>query len=65
MIIKRQKFKTWGELKKQALRYEQLGYVCEVRGWPDISNNVLTVSDGEEEQDGGQEKTGQTENQTL
>lgn len=54
MIIKRETFKTWAELKKKALKYEQLGFKCEVRGWADISNNILTVSDGEEETDGGQ-----------
>ena len=54
MIIKRESFKTWAELKKKALKYEQLGFVCEVRGWADISNNILTVSDGEEETDGEQ-----------
>ena len=45
MIIKRESFKTWAELKKKALKYEQLGFKCEVRGWADISNNILTVSD--------------------
>lgn len=54
MIIKRESFKTWAELKKKALKYEQLGFKCEVRGWADISNNILTVSDGEEETDGEQ-----------
>ena len=55
MIIKRQKFESWAALRKAALKYEQLGYACEARGWADISNNILTVSDGEEETDGGEQ----------
>ena len=49
MVIKRIKYKTWSELKKDALKYELQGYICEVKGWADISSNILTISDGMEE----------------
>lgn len=48
MEIRRIKYKSWAELKKQALKYEQLGFICEVKGWADISANVLTISAEEE-----------------
>lgn len=49
MVIKKIKYNTWTELRKEALKYEQQGYVCEVKGWEDIRNNMLTISDGVEE----------------
>ena len=49
MVIKKIKYNTWTELRKEALKYEQQGYVCEVKGWEDIRNNMLTISDGMEE----------------
>lgn len=64
MIIKRESFKTWAELRKKALKYEQLGFKCEVKGWADISNNILTVSDGEEDPD-GEKRADQIETQAL
>lgn len=51
MVIKRIKYNTWSELRKQALKYEQLGYKCEVKGWADIGSNTLTISSEEEEDD--------------
>lgn len=51
MVLKRIKYSSWSELRKQALKYEQLGYVCEVKGWADIGNNVLSISESMEEED--------------
>lgn len=43
MIIKKIKFNNWEELKKTAIRYNDMGYEVEVRGWNDISGNILTI----------------------
>lgn len=48
MIIKRMRFSSWKDLKAKALIYAEMGFICEVKGWDDICNNILTVSDGEE-----------------
>lgn len=50
MEVKRVKFRSWAELRKEALRLEQLGFICEVKGWADIRTNTLTVSTEEEEE---------------
>ena len=49
MEVKRVKFRTFSQLRKEALRLEQLGFICEVKGWADIRTNTLTVSTEEEE----------------
>lgn len=51
MVLKRIKYNTWAELKNQARKYELLGYVCEVKGWSDIGNNILSISESMEEED--------------
>lgn len=43
MVIKKIKFNNWEELKKNAIRYSDMGYDVEVRGWNDISGNILTI----------------------
>lgn len=43
MIIKKIKFNNWEDLKKNAIRYNDMGYDVEVRGWNDISGNILTI----------------------
>lgn len=43
MELKILRFKTWEELKRAAFMYEQMGYVCEVRGWDDIRHNRLHI----------------------
>lgn len=43
MIIKKIKFNNWEDLKKTAIRYNDMGYDVEVRGWNDISGNILTI----------------------
>lgn len=55
MEVKRVKFKSWAELRKEALRLEQLGFICEVKGWADMRTNTLTVSTEEEEQQNDRE----------
>jgi hypothetical protein len=50
MVLKVQRFKTWEELKREALRLQDLGYICEVKGWDDMRYNKLTISIEEEEQ---------------
>ena len=57
MEVKRVKFKSWAELRKEALRLEQLGFICEVKGWADIRTNTLTVSTEEEGQQNDREGT--------
>lgn len=49
MIIKRIKFQCWKKLMDEAMRYAALGYKVEVKGWEDISGNVLTIMSEEEE----------------
>lgn len=55
MEVKRVKFKSWAELRKEALRLEQLGFICEVKGWADMRTNTLTVSTEEEGQQNDRE----------
>ena len=55
MEVKRVKFKSWAELRKEALRLEQLGFICEVKGWADMRTNTLTVSTDEEGQQNDRE----------
>lgn len=43
MIIKKIKFNNWEDLKKNAISYSDMGYDVEVRGWNDISGNILTI----------------------
>lgn len=43
MIVKKIKFNNWEDLKKNAIRYNDMGYDVEVRGWNDISGNILTI----------------------
>lgn len=43
---KRIHFESWKELLRAVPGYVKLGYQCEVRGWDDMSDNVLTVIDG-------------------
>lgn len=43
MVIKKIKFNNWEKLKKTAIRYSDMGYDVEVRGWNDISGNILTI----------------------
>lgn len=43
MIIKKIKYKSWKDLKDNAIRFSDLGYDVEVRGWDDISGNILTI----------------------
>lgn len=43
MVIKKIKFNNWEDLKKNAIRYSDMGYDVEVRGWNDISGNILTI----------------------
>lgn len=45
MIIKKIKYKSWKDLKDNAIRFSNLGYDVEVRGWDDISGNILTSKD--------------------
>ena len=45
MVIKKIKFSDWKKLKEAAIRYSQLGYEVECRGWNDISGNILTIRD--------------------
>lgn len=45
MIIKKIKYKSWKDLKDNAIRFSNLGYDVEVRGWDDISGNILTIKD--------------------
>ena len=49
MEVKRVKFRTFSQLRKEALRLEQLGFICEVKGWADMRTNTLTVSKDEKE----------------
>lgn len=49
MEVKRVKFRTFSQLRKEALRLEQLGFICEVKGWADMRTNTLTVSKEEKE----------------
>ena len=49
MEVKRVKFRTFSQLSKEALRLEQLGFICEVKGWADMRTNTLTVSKDEKE----------------
>lgn len=58
MVIKRIRFDDWKDLKAKALRYASMGFECEVKGWDDISNNILTVSDGEEAADDQKQNNG-------
>lgn len=51
MVLKRIRYNTWAELRKQALKYEQLGYKVEVKGWADIGANILSISENEEAED--------------
>ena len=44
MIVRVQRFKTWDELKTEALRLADLGFICEVRGWDDMMALKLTIS---------------------
>lgn len=54
--IRIERFKTWSDLRKAALRYEALGISSEVRGWDDMRANKLTVyGDYEEAADGNDE----------
>lgn len=43
-VIKTITFNSWPELVKESLRLSALGYICEVKGWSDISANRLTIS---------------------
>lgn len=43
MVVRKVRFNSWEELKAAILKYEQMGYSCEVRGWDDISGNVLSL----------------------
>ena len=43
-VIKTITFSSWTELKEESLRLSALGYICEVKGWSDISANRLTIS---------------------
>ena len=45
MIIKKIKYKSWKDLKDNAIRFSNLGYDVEVRGGDDISGNILTIKD--------------------
>lgn len=53
---KRLQFRSWEELLQNAHSYTVLGYEVEVRGWDDMSNNILTVRDPWEEQNGSRTK---------
>lgn len=44
IVIKTITFDSWAELKEESLRLSVLGYICEVKGWGDISANRLTIS---------------------
>ena len=55
MEVKRVKFRSWAQLRKEALRLEQLGFICEVKGWADMRTNTLTVSTKEGLNDGAKE----------
>lgn len=44
MVIRVQRFRTWEELVKEALRLADLGFTCEVKGWADMMDNKLTIS---------------------
>ena len=59
-VEKRLSFRSWEELLKAAHSYVVMGYEVEVRGWDDMSNNVLTIRDRWEAQDGSRTK-GKTE----
>lgn len=48
MELKVIRFNTWEELKEAALKYEQMGYICEARGWDDIRYNRLHISTEED-----------------
>lgn len=43
-VIKTMTFQTWKELLTESARLSALGYICEVKGWSDISANRLTIS---------------------
>ena len=49
---KRVTFHTWEELLTAAKNYERLGIQVEVRGFQDMSRNVLTVRDELKRKDG-------------
>ena len=49
MVIRVQRFRTWAELVKEALRLAELGFICEVRGWDNIMSNKLTISVDDDE----------------
>ena len=46
---KRIRFEDWQELLTAVPGYLKLGYRCEVRGWDDARDNVLTITDGLED----------------
>ena len=48
---KRIRFEDWQELLKAVPGYLKLGYRCEVRGWDDARDNVLTITDGLEDKE--------------
>lgn len=53
MVLRVERFKTWEELKKAALKYEAMGVETEVKGWDDMRANKLTVyGEWEDESEG-------------
>lgn len=42
-VIRIERFNSWQQLKKAALRYESQGIESEVRGWEDMRANKLTI----------------------
>ena len=51
MLIKRVRYGSWEQLKREALRYASMGFTCEVEGWAAISDNVLSIYDKEDDED--------------
>lgn len=48
MVLRVERFRTWEELKKAALKYEAMGIETEVKGWDDMRANKLTIYDDKE-----------------
>lgn len=51
MAIKRIKFDSWPELLEAVKKYYDLGIKTEIRGFDDLSENILTVYGDLEEED--------------
>lgn len=34
---------NWKDVKRHCAQFEAEGYGCEIRGWDDIENNIITI----------------------